>query len=152
MAQHIKHGLRLSTLAAAIALAGCGEDFKDCNGFFDKTFGRDGCAVVKDSKSISVTPAILKANTVLIDQGLQTKLSITYLTEQSNSDVLLVLDNKANMQPVGVITSTAILKYYSDQKLKEHSYESPKRTQKIMVHGKILMKKRGNNKMGKRNI
>ncbi len=60
-----------------------------------------------------------------------------------NLDTLLVLDNKANMQPVGVITSTAILKYYSDQKLKEHSYESPKRTQKIMVHGRKLMKKMG---------
>ena len=60
-----------------------------------------------------------------------------------NLDTLLVLDNKANMQPVGEITSTAILKYYSDQKLKEHSYESPKRTQKIMVHGRKLMKKMG---------
>ncbi|WP_462239052.1 chloride channel protein [Ferruginibacter sp.] len=58
-----------------------------------------------------------------------------------NLDTLLVLDNKANMQPVGIITSTAILKYYSDQKLKDNSYASPKRTQKIMVHGRKLMKK-----------
>lgn len=38
--------LKLSTMAVAVAaLSGCGEDFKDCGGFWDKTFGRDGCAV-----------------------------------------------------------------------------------------------------------
>ena len=26
-------------------LSGCGEDAKDCGGFFDKTFGREECAV-----------------------------------------------------------------------------------------------------------
>lgn len=58
-------------------------------------------------------------------------------------DTLLVLDNKESRQPVGVITTTAILKYYSDQKQKEHIYDSPKRTQKIMVHGRKLIKKMG---------
>ncbi len=63
-----------------------------------------------------------------------------------NLDTLLVLDNKESKQPVGVITTKAILKYYSEQKLKDHSYDSPKRTQKIMVHGRKLMKKMGKQK------
>ncbi len=60
-----------------------------------------------------------------------------------NLDTLLVLNNKDDKQPAGVITATAILKYYSDQKQKDHNYESPKRTRKMMVHGRKLIKKMG---------
>lgn len=70
------------------------------------------------------------------DAGLAAKMLGKY-----KLDRLRVLDNKVSRQPVGVITSTAILKYYSDQKHKDHNYDSPKRTQKIMVHGRSLMKK-----------
>ena len=56
-------------------------------------------------------------------------------------DTLLVLDNKESRQSIGVITATSILKYYSDQKQKEHNFDSPKRTQKIMVHARKLIKK-----------
>jgi hypothetical protein len=41
------------------------------------------------------------------------------------------------------VYTTDILKYYSNQKQKEHNYVSPKRTQKIMVHGRKLIKKMG---------
>jgi hypothetical protein len=41
------------------------------------------------------------------------------------------------------VYTTAILKYYSYQKQEEHNYDSPKRTQKIMVHGRKLVKKMG---------
>jgi hypothetical protein len=38
--------LKLSALSVMVAaLSGCGEDAKDCNGFWDKTFGREECAV-----------------------------------------------------------------------------------------------------------
>lgn len=37
--------LKLSAMSLVVAaLSGCGEDFKDCNGFWDKTFGREECA------------------------------------------------------------------------------------------------------------
>lgn len=42
MRQHKLQKLLLP-LSIAIALSGCGEDFKDCNGFWDKTIGRDSC-------------------------------------------------------------------------------------------------------------
>lgn len=40
-----KSTLRLSALSVLVAtLSGCGEDAKDCGGFWDKTFGREECA------------------------------------------------------------------------------------------------------------
>ena len=39
-----KNLLKMSLLSAMVAaLSGCGEDAKDCGGFFDKTFGREAC-------------------------------------------------------------------------------------------------------------
>ena len=37
--------------------------------------------------------------------------------------------------------AAAILKYYSDQKQKDHAYNSPARTRKIMVQGRKLIKR-----------
>ena len=38
--------LKLSAMSLVVAtLSGCGEDAKDCGGFWDKTFGREECAV-----------------------------------------------------------------------------------------------------------
>jgi CIC family chloride channel protein len=72
------------------------------------------------------------------DAGLAAEMMGKY-----NLDTLLVLDNKDSKQSIGVITARALLKYYSSQKQKEHKYDSPKRTQKIMVRGRKLMKKMG---------
>jgi len=75
------------------------------------------------------------------DAGLAAELMGKY-----NLDRIFVLDNQESRKSVGIITTTAILKYYSDQKQKEHSYESPKQTRKMMVHGRKLMKKMGKQK------
>lgn len=69
------------------------------------------------------------------DAGLAAEMMGKY-----NLDTLLVLDKKNGRQSVGIITTTAILKYYSDQKQKDHVYNSPARTRKIMVQGRKLMK------------
>jgi len=61
-----------------------------------------------------------------------------------NRENLLVLDNKANRKSVGIITNTAILKYYSDQKQREHIYNSPARTRKLMVQGRKFIRKMRN--------
>lgn len=74
------------------------------------------------------------------DAGLAAEIMGKY-----NKNMLLVLDNKDSRRSIGVITATAILKYYSNQKQKEQNYDSPKRTQKIMVRGRKLIKKIKNN-------
>jgi len=56
-------------------------------------------------------------------------------------DTLLVLDNNATRQKVGVVTMSAIIEFYSSQKQKDHRYDSPGRTRRLMVQGRKLMKK-----------
>jgi hypothetical protein len=46
MRQHKLQKLLLP-LSIALALSGCGEDFKDCDGFWDKTIGRDSCSATE---------------------------------------------------------------------------------------------------------
>lgn len=58
-----------------------------------------------------------------------------------NIDTLLVLDNNDDKQTKGIITAKSILKFYSNQKQKEHSYDSPSGTKKLMVHGRKLIKR-----------
>lgn len=60
-----------------------------------------------------------------------------------HTDTLLVLDNKESKIPIGIITSAAILAYYSKQKRKEYAYYSPGTTRRILVHGRKLLKKGG---------
>jgi streptogramin lyase len=44
--------LKLSALSVMVAaLSGCGEDAKDCNGFWDKTFGREECGVQEKNQT-----------------------------------------------------------------------------------------------------
>ncbi|MBN9295977.1 MAG: chloride channel protein [Filimonas sp.] len=57
-----------------------------------------------------------------------------------NTATLAVFDNKLQMQPVGVVTSANILNYYSRQKQKEQTYQSPLRTRKALVRGRNLAK------------
>ena len=56
-------------------------------------------------------------------------------------DTLAVLDNKKNRKYIGIITTASILEFYSNQKQKDHRYDSPNRTRRLMVQGRKLMKK-----------
>jgi len=56
-----------------------------------------------------------------------------------NTETLLVRDNKDSDKVVGIVTSAAILSYYSQQKQKEHVYDSPGRTRRILVQGRKLL-------------
>jgi len=58
-----------------------------------------------------------------------------------NTDRLLVLENKETGKVSGVITSAAILSYYSRQKQKEHIYHSPGRTRRMLVQGRKLLQR-----------
>ena len=61
-----------------------------------------------------------------------------------HTDSLLVVDHKEKGNVMGIVTSAAILEYYSRQKQKDHSYHSPARTKRILVQGrKLWMKGRG---------
>ncbi|MBK7299421.1 MAG: hypothetical protein IPI79_02790 [Moraxellaceae bacterium] len=53
---YLKPTLKLSALSVMVAaLSGCGENFKDCNGFWDKTFGRDACTAVAGVNQVTLT-------------------------------------------------------------------------------------------------
>jgi len=54
---------------------------------------------------------------------------------------LLVLDHKNTRKPAGIITAQAILAYYSQGKQKEHAYDSPGRTKRILVQGRKWLQK-----------
>jgi hypothetical protein len=60
---------------------------------------------------------------------------------QYRRDTLLVLDNAKSRKPVGIITTAAVMEFYSHQKQKDHQFDSPNRTRRIMVQGRKLMKK-----------
>jgi chloride channel protein, CIC family len=56
---------------------------------------------------------------------------------------LLVLKDDGH-EIAGVIQSASILNYYSEQKQKDHTYESPGKTKRIMVRGRQIFKKNKN--------
>jgi hypothetical protein len=76
------------------------------------------------------------------------KLPYVYLTDdiglaaemmgQYNTDTLLVRDSEDSAKNIGIVTSAAILAYYSQQKQKEDIYHSPGRTRRMMVTGRRL--------------
>jgi chloride channel protein, CIC family len=43
---------------------------------------------------------------------------------------------------VGIITARSILAYYSAQRQKEHAYDSPARTRRMLVQGRKLFSHR----------
>lgn len=53
---------------------------------------------------------------------------------------LLVLKETDGQEIAGVIQAESILKFYSEQKQKEHSYESPGKTKRAMVRGRQIFK------------
>ncbi len=70
------------------------------------------------------------------DAGLAAEMMGKY-----NQETLLVLDNKKSRKPVGIITTASIMEFYSTQKQKDHQYDSPGRTRRLMVQGRKLIKK-----------
>ena len=56
-------------------------------------------------------------------------------------DTLVVLDNDKNKKSVGIITAASVLEFYSNQKQRDHRYDSPNRTRRLMVQGRKLIKK-----------
>jgi hypothetical protein len=69
------------------------------------------------------------------DAGLAAEMMGKY-----NVDTLLVIDPADNRRVQGIITSAAILEYYSRQKQKENVYHSPGRTRRMLVQGRKLFK------------
>jgi CIC family chloride channel protein len=58
-----------------------------------------------------------------------------------NTDSLVVIDSKDSGKVEGIITSRAILAFYSSRKQKEHAYHSPNRTRRMLVQGRKLFLK-----------
>ena len=95
-------------------------------------------------QSISVANFLKKAN------GSDMRLPHIYKTDdlgfaaemmgKYNTDELLVLESPESQVVSGIITGDAILKYYSEQKQKDHIYQSPGQTKRIMVRGRNLFK------------
>jgi CIC family chloride channel protein len=56
---------------------------------------------------------------------------------RENVDTLAVRDGD---KVIGVITARSLLSFYSKQRQKEHDYESPARTRRILVHGRRLFR------------
>jgi CIC family chloride channel protein len=59
------------------------------------------------------------------------------------TDTLLVRDKKNNDHIIGMIKSESILKYYSDQKQREHVFESPSQTKRLLVKGRRFLQRTG---------
>ena len=60
------------------------------------------------------------------------------LMGKHNTDVLTVKDESGVV--LGMITARALLNYYSRQRQKEHLYESPARTRRMLVQGRKLLR------------
>ena len=57
-----------------------------------------------------------------------------------NTDRLSVREGKDSERVIGAVTAGSILRYYSHQRQKEHLYESPGRTRRIMVQGRKILR------------
>ncbi len=57
---------------------------------------------------------------------------------------LLVLKKGDGHQIAGIIQAESILNFYSEQKQKDHAYESPGKTKRIMVRGRQILKRKKN--------
>lgn len=88
--------LKLSAMSLVVAtLSGCGEDAKDCGGFWDKTFGREAC-----SKSIvNNGGSQLPVNTVTVE------LSAKATTGKKLEIVSSIDGSVANASNQAIVTS-----------------------------------------------
>ncbi|MBK9185543.1 MAG: PKD domain-containing protein [Moraxellaceae bacterium] len=103
------------------ALSGCGEDAKDCNGFWDKAFGREECAVnnASTASNLTGTPIIspdskTKENVVTVSKDLIAKKLVEVKTgskvvtneSEAKQDIQLVFGND---QQVNLLKNGQIL-------------------------------------------
>ena len=80
-------------------LSGCGEDAKDCGGFWDKTFGREECAVATPQNTttpIIQTPVISTISPSQPTVGEQTTFTLT--GQHLTNDLQLALADCDNLQ------------------------------------------------------
>jgi H+/Cl- antiporter ClcA len=57
-----------------------------------------------------------------------------------NTDRLAVRDDKDGERLIGIITARSLLAFYSRQRQKEHYYQSPASTRRILVQGRKLLR------------
>jgi H+/Cl- antiporter ClcA len=57
-----------------------------------------------------------------------------------HTESLAVREDKHSEKVIGVITARAILNFYSRQRQKEHRYESPGRTRRMLVQGRKILR------------
>jgi CIC family chloride channel protein len=55
-----------------------------------------------------------------------------------NIDNIVVLDDPISGQPLGIVTAGSILNFYSRQRQKDHTYDSPGRTRRMLVRGRNI--------------
>jgi CIC family chloride channel protein len=55
-----------------------------------------------------------------------------------NTESLVVIDNAESGKPIGIVTSRALLNFYSHRREKEYAYHSPARTRRMLVQGRKL--------------
>ena len=60
------------------------------------------------------------------------------LMGKHNTDVLTVKDESGEV--LGMITARSLLNYYSRQRQKEHRYESPAMTRRMLVQGRKILR------------
>lgn len=96
---------------------------------------------VHDVMKPNTTPLVTNENIVGKDESLSTCVQL--MGELSVSS-LTVVDDADNDKPVGTITATAIIKYYSDQKRAEERFNAPPRTKRWMVRTRRIAQQRKN--------
>jgi len=57
-----------------------------------------------------------------------------------NTDTVVVVDDKNERKVIGIITARVLLSFYSSRRQKEHAYDSPGRTRRMLVQGRKLRK------------
>jgi hypothetical protein len=65
------------------------------------------------------------------DAGLAAEMMGRY-----NTDTLLVIDSEVGGKPIGIITARSILHFYSRQRQKDQTFDSPGRTRRMLVRGR----------------
>ncbi len=113
--------LKLSAMSLVVAtLSGCGEDAKDCGGFWDKTFGREECAVATPVATTSTpTPQAQVLTGKFVDSPVE---GLTYKTPTqsgmtgSNGEFKYLegesVEFFVNKQPLSAIVGRPMLHVY----------------------------------------